>query len=713
MQRWGASLCLAVWLGSCLPAMAAESPAPPAPPTPGKEVSAKELPAEARDRFLLALAALKSGDAAAAASEFGDPGWAATPLSEYALLFRAESLLQAGNAAAARAAAQHAAAAPPESRLAPSALLRAATVLSSAGDDATAVTVLREFLAADAHHRGALPARLALGQALLADGRTAEAIRVFHDLSILSPASPQAERAAQQLQILADRGFPVPPLTRRERVERAERLLSAGLGDEAQSEAEALLTEGLPSDLQGPALRIVFEASRRAGRYEDAQATVARALASLPPESRPPWLLDLVRLQKSRSQDLALATLDRLVREYPKSSEAAEALLLKGRLLEDASKAKEAEATYRRLVDKSPDGQEGAAGLWRLGWLKWFRGAYAEASGSWSRILSSRGGQGYRESTTYWIARADEMRGEPEPAARRLDRLQREAPRSYYGILAAQRSGRHLPTSSVTPVSLPVDPLEPLRADVHFARVEALRAVGLSTFADEEMTAMTRRALGDQKLLYALSVAYAQESRYHLALRILRRHFSSLARAGADATPRMFWEMLYPMGWRSELTDAAGRAAIDPLLVAAVVREESSYHPQARSRVGARGLMQLMPDTARPIAKARRMSLQGGDLLDDPAANLDLGSAYLGGLLREFGDARLAVAAYNAGPTRVRGWWGARRSDDLEVWVEQIPFDETRGFVKRVMLSWAEYRRLYGPSVSSEAAAAEEGRGIP
>jgi soluble lytic murein transglycosylase len=64
--------------------------------------------------------------------------------------------------------------------------------------------------------------------------------------------------------------------------------------------------------------------------------------------------------------------------------------------------------------------------------------------------------------------------------------------------------------------------------------------------------------------------------------------------------------------------------------------------------------------------------------------------------MREFGDARLAAAAYNAGPTRVREWWSSRRTDDLEVWVDQIPFNETRAFVKRVMLSWEEYRRVYG-----------------
>ena len=245
-------------------------------------------------------------------------------------------------------------------------------------------------------------------------------------------------------------------------------------------------------------------------------------------------------------------------------------------------------------------------------------------------------------------------------------------------------------------VALPADPLDALRSDERYAKVEALRAVGLGPFADGEMEELTRRAAGDAARLYAVSAAYVQDSRYHLALRILRREFLALARSGHGAVPRSFWEMFYPLGWRAELTRAAGRAALDPFLVAAVVREESSFDPRARSRVGARGLMQLMPETARPMARVRGLAFQDGDLLDEPRANLDLGTAFISGLVRELGDPRLAVAAYNAGPRRVREWWAARRSDDLEVWVEQIPFSETRAFVKRVMLAWEEYRRLYG-----------------
>jgi soluble lytic murein transglycosylase len=105
--------------------------------------------------------------------------------------------------------------------------------------------------------------------------------------------------------------------------------------------------------------------------------------------------------------------------------------------------------------------------------------------------------------------------------------------------------------------------------------------------------------------------------------------------------------------------------------------------------------MQLMPSTAQPMVAGRGWSFRGGDLLDEPPANIELGTSFLAQLLREFSDPRLALAAYNAGPRRARQWWQARRNDDVEVWVEEIPFDETRHYVKRVMLSWEEYRRVY------------------
>ena len=225
---------------------------------------------------------------------------------------------------------------------------------------------------------------------------------------------------------------------------------------------------------------------------------------------------------------------------------------------------------------------------------------------------------------------------------------------------------------------------------------DLLRRIGLVEYAWQELEDVVQRSGGDTVRLYGLTSAYVQEARYHLALRIGRRHFASLAVGGDASLPRAFWEMLYPLGWRAQLMEAAEREHLDPFLVAAVVREESSYHPRAISRAGARGLMQLMPATAQVMASTGRVEYPGSDALDEPVVNLQLGTKFLADLMKQFHDPRLVLAAYNAGPRRAKTWWTTRRSDDLEVWVEQIPFDETRQYVKRVMFAWDEYRRIYG-----------------
>jgi soluble lytic murein transglycosylase len=665
--------------------------------------STARLSPETRDRFAVALSSYRAGDWAQAARELAEISRTAFPIAEYALLHQAESLARLGDAAAARAAAQQAIDVAPDSRAVPPALLLAAEQASRAGDDAGAAALWRRFLDRFPDHAQAPRARLRMAQSLAASGRLAEAAAAFRDLWLSSPATPQADSAARELRALEGRGVPVVPVGPILRIERAERLAAAGVGDQARTEADSVLAEGPPPELALRALRVVVDGARRSGRDDLALAAVNRGLALSAGDKRAAWLLESAKIQQKKNRDGAIAAVDRLVADYPRAPEADDALLLKARILESGPDPKSAEVVYLKLAQAYPESDEGLRAAWRLGWLSWLRADYAEAAERWGRISAIKtASQGYRDASAYWIGRAHEQRGDAEAAARQFASVVAEAPRSYYGVLAARRSPRSQPNPARNPLSaqlaasLPADPRETLQADPPYARVEALRSVGLGDFADEEMDEAVRRSGTDARRLYALSVAYAHDARYFLSLRILRRHFIGLARSAPPALPRMFWDVFYPLGWQAELTDAASRASLDPFLVAAVVREESSFDPQARSRVGARGLMQLMPDTARQLAKGRGLP-PGDDALADPAANLVLGSAYLAALMREFGEPRLAVAAYNAGPARVREWWKARTSDDVETWVELIPYDETRFFVRRVMLSWEEYRRLYGP----------------
>jgi soluble lytic murein transglycosylase len=381
-------------------------------------------------------------------------------------------------------------------------------------------------------------------------------------------------------------------------------------------------------------------------------------------------------------------------------AEAAEALALQARLIDDGTRDAEAAALYGQIARRFRNREVGAVALWRLGWLAWLRGDLRGAALEWGRATEAPAGRGLRIPALYWRARALEGGKDDAQAEALYSTVLAEAPRSYYGMLAAQRvSGGAAPAAlprDPRGPALPADPADALREDPGFARVDLLRRLGLVEYAWEELEEVVQASVADPVRLFGASSAYVREERYHLALRIARRHFAGLTATGHPALPRTFWEVIYPFGWRDEVSEAAGRAGLDPFLVAAVVREESSYYPRAVSRAGARGLMQLMPATARPMAEVRGLAFDGGGLLDDPRANLEMGTAFLAGLMREFPDPRLAIAAYNAGPRRVHGWWKARRTADLEAWVEQIPFDETRQYVKRVMLSWTEYRRLYG-----------------
>jgi soluble lytic murein transglycosylase len=194
--------------------------------------------------------------------------------------------------------------------------------------------------------------------------------------------------------------------------------------------------------------------------------------------------------------------------------------------------------------------------------------------------------------------------------------------------------------------------------DPAFARVELLQRIGLTEFALADLEDVVLRSLGDPVRLYVASEAYAKDEHYHLALRIMQRHlFAELASSADPTVPRAFWEMLYPFAWRAEVSEAADRARLDPYLVAAVVREESSYYPRAVSRAGARGLMQLMPHTARLVAGPQGLSVSADEGLGDPRTNLTIGAAFLGDLVREFGDPRVALVGYNAGPKHAREWW--------------------------------------------------------
>jgi len=649
-------------------------------------------------RWAAAVEAYQLGDLEPLIREFSTDAAKDSIVGDHVRYLLAEALSRGDNLAAARAAALSVVDRYPKSRLAPRALLLAATLDLRAGQDASAQTVLVRLINAypdSPEFPGALYLLAMTAEAL---GQPDAAALTYRDVRLLTPASGYAEGASDRIVALEASGIRLPPLTPGQRIDRAERLLRANVPDVALGEAERIVDEVKDGAIVTRGLRVIVESARRLNRHDVAARTLGLMIDRSAAERRPALKLEQARLYvraADRRSDRAgrneligraLANVD-AVAATGTEAEKAEALFLKARVLEDVNRDSEAIVVYRAVAAQFPTRESGAASLWRLGWVAYLKRDTTGAQKSWTRLAELGSAGAYRQPALYWAARAREQAGSGN-ATELYNQILAEAPRSYYGMLAAGRLGRVKEGGVSAKIALPPEPRVALTEDAGFARVVMLRRLNLVEEAAVELEDVVQDAASDPVRLYGLAGVYIEVERYHMALRIMRRYFQPAAATGDPALPRAFWEMFYPFAWRDEVRDAAQRRGIDPHLVAAVVREESSYYPRATSRAGARGLMQLMPATARLMAP--------GSDLEDPGVNIELGTRFLAGLMREFNDPRLALAAYNAGPNRVRQWLSTRPSDDIEAFVEQIPFDETRLYVKKVVLSWEEYRRIYG-----------------
>jgi soluble lytic murein transglycosylase len=275
---------------------------------------------------------------------------------------------------------------------------------------------------------------------------------------------------------------------------------------------------------------------------------------------------------------------------------------------------------------------------------------------------------------------------------------------SYYCQLASRRVSLPPVTPSVSTLDrpagdesdrLPQNRRPEIEKHAFYQRGIELKVLGFGQDAARELGALTEQYSRDQDVLLAFSTMLSEVGAYHPALRVAKVHFKDkLERSGLPTAPAL-WTVAYPTGLVPTIA-AQGVTAVDPYLAAAIIREESQYDEKAVSVVGAVGLMQLMPVTANAVAQRYGFPTVGREELFDQETNIRLGVRYLGQLLEQYGgNLAHAVAAYNAGPIAVNSWIAVHRGREQDEFVELIPYQETRLYVKRVLRSYGEYRRLH------------------
>lgn len=498
-------------------------------------------------------------------------------------------------------------------------------------------------------------------------------------------------------------------------VQPSERLARAQvyLGQAFHAEAIEELRKFLAADPQSPqrteAKLKLGIAQVRLKQYDQARETF-RALVKEGAAESSEASVWLARVYLRQGQGDKLLDLARTASTSSLSAEQkGQITLFAGIWLEDQGRFDEAIARYRQVAKAGEPSSQRAEGQWRVGWGYYRVGRYREASDHLRVLVDQRDGD-YEPQALYWMGRAAELSQQPQ-AHDVYVRLCQRYVYTYYCQLARERTQIPLPESLAaepTPASAPADGVVPVngatsralttRADIEqqsaYRRALELKTLGLDPDAARELAGLIDRYSRDSELLMVLSTMLNEAGAYYHALRLARTKFrDQLERTGGAVAPSL-WTVAYPMGL---LPTIAGQGAkgVDPYLVAAIIREESQYDWRAISRVGAIGLMQVMPGTANNVAQRLGLPAVGREDLFDQETNIRIGVRYVEQLLEQFsGNVAYTIASYNAGPIAVGSWIALHRGRSQDEFVELIPYQETRQYVKRVLRSYREYARL-------------------
>jgi soluble lytic murein transglycosylase len=186
------------------------------------------------------------------------------------------------------------------------------------------------------------------------------------------------------------------------------------------------------------------------------------------------------------------------------------------------------------------------------------------------------------------------------------------------------------------------------------------------------------------------------------AINTMRRAYPQFLAAGGEGLPREVLTVIFPLSYWEQIRRHSTANNLDPYLVAALVAQESTFVADIKSHANAYGLMQLLPSTARQYAKKLKFRYSPRVLVD-PELNIRMGTTYFRDKIKEFGDIHLALASYNAGERAVRQWMAERPGLEREEFIDDIPYPETQNYVKRILGTAEDYRRLYGPASAGKS----------
>jgi soluble lytic murein transglycosylase len=525
-------------------------------------------------------------------------------------------------------------------------------------------------------------------------------------------------------------------------------LLAHPLSSEAETARAKLTAMGAESSLTTAELRSLGDAYYNAGRYEEAseQYSALARKASLDESSRNGFAVAaaacdlklkrlttaeaealpdtqgengarrmylLMELARNRSDlEAQRGYVDQMESSFPQSPWLAEALYDSGNTYLLRHEYPAAIEYYGTLATRFPDNKHGAAAHWKAGWLSYRQGLYAQAARLFDEQIQLYPTSTEAVSALYWRGRLYETQEhKPAQAAANYRAILRAYQHFFYAQMARQRlaalgNTQPAPQPQLDNLQPPPVPelIESFPLDSpHLAKARLLANAGLNDYIAREIAADP-----DSANWSALAEAqiYASYGETYRALRALKRALPSAASSSIQSIPLAYWRILFPEPWWDTIKTEAAKNNLDPYLVASLIRQESEFNPAVISYANAYGLMQLLPTVGKKMAREEGISGFSIYHLLDPATNIRLGTRYLREGMNKFGGVtEYALAAYNAGDSRVEDWQAAGPYQGIDEFVESIPFTQTREYVEAILRNVEIYREI-------DAATAANGRTV-
>lgn len=650
-----------------------------------------------------------------------------TPLEPYAEYYRGLSELRLRRHGAARTRLATLRASLSQGRLRQLTLSAEAEAALGEGDAAGAASLFAEMYPGLRTGRDVVLDQWAT--ALRAAGRPQEAAEIWLRLYYEFPASRLSSSAATQAEVAlgaAARGirdtFP-RDLTR------AEALIAAGRSADALPALEALLPLATSSERDHVELRMA-EAACALGRCAPRLAALRDLVARGVGNGHAHYLLTRALREAGLTSEY-LAEAERLASAPVGTSHdswAERALNDLGTQHILASRDGEAAQTFKQLFDRNPRGRYAERAAWKYGWWSYRQRHHGEAARVFETAAASIPRANTRPAWVYWSGRAREALDERDAAVQRLTLAAIDYGQSYYGRLAIDALKRlgapvpasgsdgtraallvslddavpgeeptpdgvvaQAPTEDETPASFSADQLPPTAE-----AIEWLVSVGLLEEAKEEVR-YAQRAWGRHPRLDAtLAWTYRQEGENRPAINLMRQAYPQYLSAQGGALPLEVQQVIFPIDYVPLIKRYTAQHDLDPFVVAALIGQESSYVADVKSPANAWGLMQILPSTGRQLARAEGIRPFRTSMLTNPETNIRLGTRYFARLIDNLGGTPFALAGYNAGAGRVIRWKADRGPLEQAEFIDDIPFPETQMYVKKILGTAVDYRRLYG-----------------